>query len=294
MQVRALDAWRPAHYTPHGMSYLDRSISVNGIDLHYVEWGDAGAPPIVLLHGITGHARTWDRLASELVSRWRVIALDQRGHGDSGVAADGDYRVGPMADDLGAFVERLGLGRFTLLGLSMGGRVALAYAGAHAERIERLVIVDIGPDIHLAGLERIRAMMAAAPERIESESQALELIRRANPLYDDAELRHRVAHGLRRAPDGALTWKYDKALRDMMRTGGRRDSVDLWAPLPRITCPTLVVRGAVSDILSSEIAKRMLEALPDGRLVEIAGAGHTIPGDQPEAFAQAVRTFIEE
>ena len=80
----------------------------------------------------------------------------------------------------------------------------------------------------------------------------------------------------------------------MMRSGGRRDTVDLWEPLPRITCPTLIVRGAASDILSPEIAKRMLEALPDGRLVEVAGAGHTVPGDQPDAFARAVRAFIEE
>jgi esterase len=276
------------------MSFLDRSVDVNGINLHYVEWGDAGAPPLVLLHGITGHARTWDRLASGLVSRWHIIALDQRGHGDSDVAPDGDYGVGPMADDLAVVADRLGLGRFTLLGLSMGGRVALAYAGAFADRLERLVIVDIGPDIHPPGLERIRGMMAGAPERIESEAQAIELIRRANPLYDDAELRHRVAHALKPAADGGLTWKYDKALRDMMRSGGRRDTVDLWEPLARISCPTLIVRGAASDILSPDIAKRMLETLPDGRLVEVAGAGHTVPGDQPDAFARAVRAFIEE
>ena len=276
------------------MSFLDRSVDVNGINLHYVEWGDAGAPPLVLLHGITGHARTWDRLASELVSRWHIIALDQRGHGDSDVAPDGDYRVGPMADDLAVVADRLGLGRFTLLGLSMGGRVALAYAGANVDRLERLVIVDIGPDIHPPGLERIRGMMAGAPERIESEAHAIELIRRANPLYDDAELRHRVAHALKPAADGGFTWKYDKALRDMMRSGGRGDTVDLWEPLARISCPTLIVRGAASDILSPDIAKRMLETLPDGRLVEVAGAGHTVPGDQPDAFARAVRAFIEE
>jgi pimeloyl-ACP methyl ester carboxylesterase len=276
------------------MHFLDRSVDVNGLSLHYVEWGEPGAPPIVLLHGITGHARTWDRLAQELATRWWVVALDQRGHGDSAAAPDGDYRVESMASDLAVFADHLGLGRFTLLGLSMGGRIAMAYAGDHADRLERLVIVDIGPEIHLPGLERIRGMMANAPERIESEAQATELIRRANPLYDDVELRHRVAHALKRDADGELTWKYDKALRDMMRTGGRRDTVDLWAPLPRITCPTLIVRGGVSDILAPDVARRMIEALPDGRLVEVDGAGHTVPGDRPEAFARAVRAFIEE
>lgn len=260
--------------------------------LHYVEWGEPAAPPVVLLHGITGHARTWDRLAADLAGRYRVLALDQRGHGDSDAAPGGDYRVSSMADDLGAFADRLGLDRFLLLGLSMGGRVAIAYAGARPERVQRLVVVDIGPDIHLPGLERIRAMMAGAPERIESIEQAVAYVRRANPLYAEDELRQRVAHGLRRAADGSLEWKYDRALREMMRGGGRREDVDLWAPLGRITCPTLVVRGALSDILSPAIAQKMLEALRDGRLAEIDGAGHTVPGDQPEAFSGAVRAFL--
>src|SRR5262249_27814228 len=274
------------------MTYLDRAISVNGLTLHYVEWGAPYGEPLVLLHGITGHARTWDRLAAQLADRDRVLAVDQRGHGDSDPAPDADYRVGTMADDLASFVDKLRLGRFTLLGLSMGGRIAIAYAGAHPDRVARLVIVDIGPDIHPTGLERVRAMMAGAPERIESEEQAIEYVRKANPLYDEAELRQRAAHGLRRRADGSFAWKYDKALRDLMREGGRRDTIDLWAPLGRIECPTLIVRGAESDILSSEIAKKMLERLPDGRLVEVAGAGHTVPGDQPGEFVRVVRGFL--
>ncbi|HYB44413.1 MAG TPA: alpha/beta hydrolase, partial [Candidatus Methylomirabilis sp.] len=241
------------------MSLIERTLSIDGLAMHFVEWGRPDGRPLVLLHGITGHARTWDRLAGDLAGRFRVLALDQRGHGDSAAAPDGDYRVETMAGDLAGFVDQLGLGRFALLGLSMGGRVAIAYAGAHPERVERLVIVDIGPDIHPTGLERVRAMIAGAPERIESEEEALELVRRANPRYDEIELRQRVVHGLRRGADGALTWKYDRALRDMMRGGGRRDIVDLWPPLGGITCPTLVVRGAESDILSPEIGKRMLE-----------------------------------
>ena len=101
-----------------------------------------------------------------------------------------------------------------------------------------------------------------------------------------------MRHAVRPSPDGGLEWKYDKALRDMMRQGGRRETIDLWEPPRRITCPTLLVRGAESDILSPEIAKRMIDALPDGRLVEIPGAGHTVPGDQPEAFAAAVGAFL--
>src|SRR5262245_18166185 len=92
---------------------LDRAMAVNGLHLHYVEWGEASAPPIVLLHGITGHARTWDRLAAELAPERRVIALDQRGHGDSDAAPDRDYTVAAMAKDLADFVDQIGLRRFS-------------------------------------------------------------------------------------------------------------------------------------------------------------------------------------
>ena len=273
------------------MSFLERTTKVNGITLHYLDWGPADAPPVVLLHGITGHARVWDHLAARLVPGRRVLALDQRGHGDSDPAPDDDYRVGAMADDVAAFVGSLRIDRFALLGHSMGGRIAIKYAADHAARLERLVIVDIGPDINLAGLQRVRDMMAKSPERIESEDWAVDYIRRANPLQDLDMLRERVRHGLKRLPDGELTWKYAKGLRDMMREG-RRDAVDLWEPLPRIPCPTLVVRGAESDILSAEVAKKMAERLPDGRVVEIAGAGHTVPADRPEEFVRQIRAFL--
>jgi pimeloyl-ACP methyl ester carboxylesterase len=197
-----------------------------------------------------------------------------------------------MAEDVTAFVDALRLDRFTLLGLSMGGRVSMAYAAAHPARLERLVIVDIAPDIHPPGMARIRTMMANAPEAIESEEWAVEVAAAANPRADLGELRHRIKHAIRRGPDGVLTWKYDRELREMMRRGGRREPLDLWACLPRITCPTLLIRGAESDVYSPELAQRMLAALPDGRVVEVPDAGHTVPGDRPEQFADVVQRFL--
>ncbi|HEY7037300.1 MAG TPA: alpha/beta hydrolase [Methylomirabilota bacterium] len=273
------------------MSFVERTVRINGITLHYLDWGAAEAPPVVLLHGITGHARVWDHLAGRLTPGHRVLALDQRGHGDSDPAPDDDYGVGTMADDVAAFTGSLGLDRFALVGHSMGGRIAIKYAADHAARLDRLVIIDIGPEINLAGLQRVRDMMAQSPERIESEEWAVEYIRRGNPLQDLGMLRERVRHGLKRLPDGELTWKYAKGLREMMRAG-RRDAVDLWEPLPRISCPTLVVRGAESDILSADVAKKMTERLPDGRLVEIEGAGHTVPADRPEEFVRQIQAFL--
>ena len=270
----------------------DAVLALRGFRLHYVEWGNPAAPPLVLLHGITGHARTWDTLAVALAADRRVIALDQRGHGDSDPAPDGDYSVGAMADDLGAFADALGLATFSLLGLSMGGRVAMGFAGAHPSRVERLVIVDIAPDIHPPGMARIRTMIANAPEAIASEEWAVETAMAANPRADVGELRHRIKHALRREPDGTLTWKYARDLREMMRRGGRREPMDLWERLTHITCPTLVVRGAESDVLSPELALRVIAALPDGRLVEVPDAGHTVPGDQPAAFVDVARRFL--
>lgn len=263
-----------------------------GFRLHYVEWGDPAAPPLVLLHGITGHARTWDTLSVALGEQWRVLAVDQRGHGDSEPAPDGDYTVGAMADDLGAFADALGLSTFSLVGLSMGGRVAMGFAGANPSRVERLVIVDIAPDIHPPGMARIRQMIAGAPEAIESEEWAVETAMAANPRADVGELRHRIKHALRREPDGTLTWKYARDLREMMRRGGRREPMDLWERLTHITCPTLLVRGAESDVLSPELAQRVIAALPDGRLVEVQDAGHTVPGDRPAEFVAVVRGFL--
>lgn len=273
------------------MAFADRTVRLGALRFHYTDWGSPGAPAVVLLHGITGHARGWDTLASALSPDLRVLALDQRGHGDSDAPPDADYRVTAMAEDLRAFADALGLARFALVGHSMGGRVAIAFAGDHGARLDRLVLVDIGPDINPPGLQRVVALMAHSPETLESEEWAVRYLRIGNPLHDEAELRHRVKHGIRRLPDGTLAWKYSKGLRVMMREG-RREAMDLWAPLRRVACPTLLVRGSESDILTAEQAVRVIEALPGSRLEEISGAGHTVPGDRPADFARAVRSFL--
>jgi len=271
--------------------HRDRTLVLSGQRFHYTEWGAPTAPPLVMLHGVTGHARTWDEEAALLASRYRVLALDQRGHGDSDPSPDADYTVATLAADVAAFADALGLARVSLVGLSMGGRVAIGFAGQAPRRVVRLVVVDIGPEISEAGMLRVGTLMARSPEMFTSFEHALSFHRVTNPLYTEAMLRHRVEHGTR-AVEGGLTWKYDRGLRDAVRAGTWRDPIDLWPLWRGIACPILLVRGADSDVLSPEIAKRMLEENSNTRYAEVAGAGHTVPGDQPAAFRILLTDFL--
>lgn len=272
--------------------HTDHTVNLHGQRFHYTEWGAPAAPPVVLLHGITGHARTWDDEARLLAERRHVLVLDQRGHGDSDPAPDGDYGDDALLGDLDAFVHALGLGRVSLLALSLGGRVAINYAGRYPARVERLVVVDIGPEIAPAGRARVGTLMATAPERFASIEDVITHMRANAPRYTDAMLRHRAQHAVRPLPGGGFTWKYDRALRDAIRQGRLRVPADLWPQWRAITCPTLLVRGAESDVLSEDTAKQMIDALPAARLVVVPDAGHTVPGDQPAAFQALLREFL--
>ncbi|HXJ81860.1 MAG TPA: alpha/beta hydrolase [Candidatus Methylomirabilis sp.] len=273
---------------------VDRSIDAEGLRLHYLDWRNDAAPPMLLLHGFSGHAHTWDTFARAMCDRFHVLALDQRGHGDSDWAKDGAYRPDDHARDIRGLYERLGLRAAVVIGLSMGGRNAIAFTAAHPARVERLVIVDIGPDIDPKGAERVGRMAAEAPEAFGSVDEAVAYLRRYATLTSaaaEASLRYRVEHGVKALPDGRYTWKYDRFLRDQRRKGAA-PPVDLWPAARRITVPTLIVRGSESDIFSPETAKRMLELIPGSQFVEIPGAGHSVPAEAPEAFERAVRQFL--
>jgi len=155
-----------------------------------------------------------------------------------------------------------------------------------------MVIVDIGPEIVPAGGARVGQMMATSPERFETVADVVTHMRANAPLYTEALLRQRAEHAVRPLPGGGFTWKYDRALRDAIRQGRMRLPADLWREWRAITCPTLLVRGASSDVLSEEMAKRMAEELPTARLVVVPGAGHTVPGDQPAQFQSLLREFL--
>ncbi|MBI1800012.1 MAG: alpha/beta hydrolase [Chloroflexi bacterium] len=268
-------------------SAQDQTIAFNGLRFHYRDWGNESAPALVLLHGLSGHSRTWDSFARELREHYHVLALDQRGHGQSEWTSD--YSRPRMVEDLEAFARALGLRRFALVGLSMGGRVAYVYAAQRPETVERLVIVDIGPETAAAGAQRIRTGLQSK-DVFDTPEEAFRQSRAANPRPPEAELRHRVFHNLMQREE---TWRYDKAFRSPDRPlQSPEDPSMAWGLLAKITCPTLLVRGAESDVLSREAAERMTREMPDCRLVEVLNSGHSVPTDNPAGFLEAVRPFL--
>ncbi|MBI5949150.1 MAG: alpha/beta hydrolase [Chloroflexi bacterium] len=265
----------------------DELVELGGIRFHYRDWPNAGAPALVLLHGFTGHARSWDGFAAALQPHYRVLALDQRGHGESGWTTD--YSRDAMVADVDAFVRALGLRKFALLGLSMGGFNAYHYAASKPAEVERLVIVDIGPALADAGSHRIMTGVAAG-DVFDTPEQALVQMRAGNPRAPEDALRHRGLNNLMLMEDGRWTWRYDRALR---QPGRLRDDPSVgWALLPKIACPTLLVRGEESDVLAPETAARMVREIRGCEFVEVAGSGHSIPLDRPEGFLEAVRPFL--
>ena len=268
---------------------IDHSITLNDLRLNYREWPNEGAQPLVLLHGFTGHARSWDSFAEAMQPGYRVLALDQRGHGESEWASD--YAPERNVDDLNAFVRALGLQQFALLGLSMGGRNVMTYAPLHPEEVERLVIVDIGPEVATAGSARIRAGVLAR-DIFDDPEEAVASMRAGNARAPESELRHRCLNNLKQTSDGKWTWKYDAVLRSPNRPLPNPDSSRAWELLRKIACPTLLVRGAESDILSPEVAARMVSEIPDCRMVTVQESGHSVPLDNPSGFHESMKGFL--
>lgn len=271
---------------------VDELVELRGLRFHYRDWPSTGpgARDLVLLHGLSGHARSWDHFAAHMTDRYRVIALDQRGHGESGWASADAYAIGDMADDLAAFVAALGLKDFTLLGLSMGGMVTIDYAGRRPAELSAAVIVDIGPEIVASGVQRIQTGMRAK-DVFASKDEAFAAARAANSAPPEGHHRQRSDANLMRTEDGRWTFRFDRAFRSgALRP---RDVEAAWRSCARIAVPTLVMRGADSDILAPEVAERMVQVIPAAQRVEVPAAGHAIPLDNPEGFLAAARGWLK-
>jgi pimeloyl-ACP methyl ester carboxylesterase len=273
---------------------VSRHVVLGGMRLHYLDWGTDGRPPILFLHGGALNAHTWDAVCLTLRAEYRCLALDQRGHGDSEWSPVMDYGPDAHVRDIEAFADHHGLDRFILVGQSMGGLNAFVYASRHSERLAGLVIIDTGPGVRPAGGQRIIDFVGQTAE-IESID---EFVRRAaafNPLRDLRLLRWSVRHNLRRLPNGNWMRKHD--MRHWQTTDARAivERIGIyWDDTARVTCPTLIVRGERSDVFFDEDAERFADALPDGRWVKIAAAGHNVQGDNPRGLLNALDQFLPE
>jgi esterase len=270
----------------------DHQVIVGAMRFHYLDWGGRGHP-MLFLHGGGLSAHTWDVVALMLRERYRCIALDQRGHGDSEWSPAIDYGVETQVRDVEGFVDLLKLENPVLVGQSMGGLNSMAYAVRHSARMKGLVVVDVGPEINTTGTQRIREF-ASTPE-LDSPEAFLERAVKFNPVRDPVVLRRSLFYNLRQMPTGKWALKHDQ----------RRASEEAWRisteqrerlarEVTKISCPTLIVRGALSDVLSDESAERFAGSLPHARWVRVEKAGHNVQGDNPRGLLDAMHPFLQE
>ncbi len=273
------------------MQPADRFVRANGLNFHYLEWGSPERPPLVLLHGMGQTCHTWDFFSQAMAPRFRVLAFDQRGHGDSDWSPERDYSRAAMVHDLDAFTSAIGVEKFFLAGMSMGGMNSMVFTADHPQRVEALVVVDIGPRIEKEGVRHIRDFMANNIE-FESLDQAAEVIHRFNPRRPlEAIRRYTCVYNLKQIPNGRWTWKYDSYFREGHRTPDQKMHDQLSAAAGRIGCPTLVVKGAESEVFSLDGARELHQLVPGSRFALVPGAGHSVMGDNPAGFEAAVREF---
>ena len=269
----------------------DRFVRVGDLNLHYLEWGNAAAPPVVMIHGLTGNAHAFDLLAPHFAAKYHVISVDVRGRGDSDWAADGDYSNDAYLADLEGLRQALGLEQFSLVGTSMGGRISLTYAGAYPERVEWTVLNDIGPEVDPRGGSRIASSSRDAVTTFAAIEEVMAWHRENRVGFaamSDAQQRAAAGHAVKALPDGGYTWKMDPSVRSDPR---RPDPEASWNLARRIPGPVLLVRGGASDLLSPEIARRMVAEMQDCRMVEVPGVGHAPTLMEPEAFGPVMEFF---
>jgi esterase len=271
----------------------EHQVVLGRMRFRYLDWGTAGKKPLLFLHGGGLTAHTWDLVCLALRADYRCLALDLRGHGDSEWSPEMDYGIAAHSGDVEALIDHLGLDGLGLVGMSLGGLTAIAYAGRHAARLSALVIVDSGPEGREEGARRIQEFVAA-PAEFASIDEVIERALSFNPRRDPKLLRRSLQHNLRRMPDGRLTWKHDRRHRakfDAEEWARRRQG--LWDEVARITCPTLVVRGGRSDVFHDEDAEKLAKALPRGSWVRVEDAGHTVQGDNPRGLVAELRRFLD-
>jgi len=266
--------------------YQDRFITVNGLRLHYLDWGSPDKQPFIMLHGIGRVAHSFDHIAPKFNQDYHVLAIDMRGHGDSAWSPEGAYLVQDYAKDLEAFIAQLNLRNVVLLGNSTGGRVVQVYAGMHPERVAKLVVEDVGP-------ERTNEIASGFARRVQqeengwaSEDELLASLMRGGGTVSE-ELQRTYAHfGSKQRSDGRIVWKRDPNLvKGFVPT-------ELWAEVFKIMCPTIYILGGASSIVPPETQQKLRESLPVVQIVTMPKLGHYPHQEAPQDYIRIVQTFL--
>ena len=272
--------------------------------LNYLDWGNPDKPLLMLVHGGRDHARSWDWVAEELREDWHVVAFDHRGHGDSDWVSDGNYNVQDMVYDLAQLVHQLGDDEVTIVSHSMGGNVALRYAGTFPDKVRKIVAIEgLGPSPKrqeemradpyprrmAEWIEKKRAAAARSPRKYESIEAAFARMIEENSYLTEAQARHLTLHGVTRNEDGTYSWKFDPHL-NVWHVEDVADEFlhQTWAA---ITAPTLLLYGADSWASNPQGDGR-LEHFENAKVIEFENAGHWLHHDQFDRFMQTLRDFL--
>jgi pimeloyl-ACP methyl ester carboxylesterase len=279
---------------PHapGVPYRSCNIVLRRMRFHFLEWGEPDAPPIVLLHGGHQSAHSWDLVSLHLAQHYRVLALDQRGHGDSEWARDVVYSNSEMALDAEAFIDAMGLHRPLLIGHSMGGRNAMLLTRRNPSLLGALVIVDVGPELSEKGRAAIAGFVQGNQEFDDLE-HFVRNVRQYDPYRSREHIERTVKYNMLERADGKYISKCDSNPRrlNIVRASGPLENMTL-DDATRFDLPVLLVRGAESNILAPDAAERFAAALPRGRLVTVPNCGHNVHGQNTLGFIAALGEFL--
>ncbi len=261
---------------------------VGGLRLHYAAWGPRAAPPLLLLHGGGANAHWWDWVAPELAGSFLVVALDFPGHGRSGWPRPPLYRMDDFVGAVVGFAQAMGIRRVDLVGHSMGGKVGMLVAARHPGRVRDLVVVDATPDVAVDGLAEMRQIGTRPLRLFPSQEAAAQAFRLIPPetVAPTARVQALAIRSTRHRGRGRWSIGPDREF------FSRVIPQVAWPVLPRIVCPTLILRAERSGILSRRTAEAMRRAMPHATLLEIPGTCHHLIFERPVEVARTIRDFL--
>jgi len=273
----------------HTIRYSSRNIVLRHRRFHLLEWGEPSSPALILLHGGHQSAHSWDLVSLSLADRYRILALDQRGHGDTEWSRDGDYSSEAMAEDVLAFVAAEDIVEPIIFGHSMGGLVTLNVLGLAPALSRAAVLVDVGPEVDSRGTSMIREFINSAVEFDDIE-EFVERVHAYDPFRSKEHIERTVRYNMLRRADGKYVSKCDRNFAAPAADRGPRMKLEA---VRDFQLPVLVVRGEHSNVLQPDAAERFVQALPFGNLITIPDCGHNVHSQNTSGFLRAVVPFLE-